>query len=78
VGAALVAALLVIVLRGALARAGRSPLDLTVLGALLGLALHEIVDFNLQIPANAATGVALAALAVVPPRDAAHPAPGVP
>jgi len=78
VGAALVAALLVIVFRGALARAGRSPLDLAVLGALLGLALHEIVDFNMQIPANAATGVALAALAVVPPRDAAHPAPGVP
>jgi O-antigen ligase len=75
VGAALVVALLVVVFRGALARAARSPLDLGLLGALLGFALHELVDFNGQIPANAATWIALAALAVRPLRDPPHPAP---
>jgi O-antigen ligase len=75
VGAVLVAGLLAVVFRGALARAARSPLDLGLFGALLGLALHEIVDFNGQIPANAATWIALAALAVAPPRDPSHPAP---
>jgi O-antigen ligase len=73
VGAALLGGLLVVVLRGALARAAASPLDLGVFGALLGFALHGLVDFNGQIPANAATFVALAALAVRPPRDPAHP-----
>jgi O-antigen ligase len=72
VGALLVAGLLAVVFRGALARAGRSPLDLGLFGALLGFALHELVDFNGQIPANAATWTALAALAVAPPRDPTH------
>jgi len=36
------------------------------LGALLGLALDNLVDFNWQIPANAATFVALAGLACRP------------
>jgi O-antigen ligase len=75
IGAALVAGLLVVVFRGALARAPRSPLDLGIFGALLGFALHELVDFNGQIPANAATAIALAALAVRPVRDSPHPAP---
>jgi O-antigen ligase len=76
VGAGLVAALLVLVLRGALARAPRSPLDLGLFGALLGLALHGLVDFNGQIPANAATWIALAALAVErPARDPARRIP---
>jgi O-antigen ligase len=75
VGAALVAALLAVVFRGALARAARSPLDLGIFAALLGFALHELVDFNGQIPANAATAIALAALAVKPVRDPSHPAP---
>jgi O-antigen ligase len=76
VGAGLVAALLVVVFRGALARAARSPLDLGLFGALLGLALHGLVDFNGQIPANAATWIALAALAVErPARDPAHALP---
>ena len=76
-GAGLVAALLAVVFRGALARASRSPLDLGLFGALLGLALHGLVDFNGQIPANAATWIALAALAVVrPARDPASRRPG--
>jgi O-antigen ligase len=64
VGIALTLGLVGVALRGALARARRSPLDLGLLGALLGLALHALVDFNWQIPANAATWTALAALAV--------------
>jgi O-antigen ligase len=67
VGAGLVGALLFVVFRAARAGAVRSPLDLGLLGALLGLALHEMVDFNGQIPANAATWIALAALAVSQP-----------
>jgi O-antigen ligase len=75
-GAGIVAALLAVVFRGALARAERSPLDLGLLGALLGFALHGLVDFNGQIPANAATWIALAALAVErPARDPALPRP---
>jgi O-antigen ligase len=70
VGALLVAGLLAVVLRAALVRAPRSPLDLGVLGALLGFALHGLVDFNGQIPANAATWTALAAAAVKPALDA--------
>jgi O-antigen ligase len=50
----------------ALARARRSPLDAGVLAAVLGLAFHNLVDFNWQIQANAATFVALLALAVRP------------
>jgi O-antigen ligase len=75
VGALLVAGLLLVVFRGALARAPRSPLDLAIFGALLGFALHGLVDFNGQIPANAATWTALAALALTPSLDAAGPAP---
>jgi O-antigen ligase len=73
IGAVLVAGLLLVVFRGALARAPGSPLDLALFAALLGLALHGLVDFNGQIPANAATWVALAALGVVKPsRGGAH------
>jgi O-antigen ligase len=75
-GLALVCALVALVFRAALTRARRSPVDLGLLGALLGLALHELVDFGGQIPANAATGIALAALALVPPaRERAQPRP---
>jgi O-antigen ligase len=65
VGFLLVAGVAAIVFRGALARARRSPIELGLFGALAGFAFHELVDFNGQIPANAATFVALAALAVV-------------
>jgi O-antigen ligase len=74
-GLLLAAGLLAVVFRGALARAPRSSLDLGLFGALLGFALHEVVDFNGQIPANAATWISLAALAAVPSRDPTHPEP---
>jgi O-antigen ligase len=66
VGFVLVVALFATVLRHALSREHRSPLQLGVLGALAGFAFHELVDFGGQIPANAATAVALAATALVP------------
>jgi O-antigen ligase len=75
VGGALVVALVALVLRAALGRARRSPLELGLLGALVGLALHEVVDFNGQIPANAATAVALAGAALAPEREHAHHRP---
>ena len=65
-GLLLVAGLFVVALRGALARARHSPVELGLFGALVGFAFHELVDFNGQIPANAATLVALAALAARP------------
>jgi O-antigen ligase len=74
-GLLLVAGLLAVAFKGALARAPRSPLELGLFGALLGFALHAVVDFNGQIPANAATWISLAALAVAPVRDPTHPTP---
>lgn len=63
-GAALVLPLLVMLFRRAFLGAARSPLSLGLLGSLLGLAAHALVDFNWQIPANAATYVSLAGLAM--------------
>jgi O-antigen ligase len=63
-GAALVASLLVTLFRAAVRAASRTPLDAGILGALLALGFHALVDFNWQIPANAITYVALSALAV--------------
>lgn len=63
-GASLVLALLFLVLRSAWEAAPRSPLDAGILGSLLALSAHNFVDFNWQIPANATTYAALAALAV--------------
>lgn len=63
VGATLFVFLVALALRNALTRARHGALDLGVLGALLALALHNLVDFNWQIPANAATWIALAAVA---------------
>jgi hypothetical protein len=64
VGGALVGTLLVTLFRAAARAASRTPLDAGILGALLALAFHALVDFNWQIPANAITYVALSALAV--------------
>jgi O-antigen ligase len=63
-GVALAAPLLWLMFGRAAAAARRAPLELGVLGALLALAFHALVDFNWQIPANAATYVALAGIAV--------------
>lgn len=52
--------------RPALVRARRSPLDAGLFSGLLGLACHNLVDFNWQILPTAATFVALLALAVRP------------
>jgi O-antigen ligase len=62
-GAAIFATALAGLLRAALRAARRSSFGLGLLGSLLALAFHALVDFNWQIPANAATYVALAALA---------------
>ena len=50
----------------ALTRARTSPLDAGLFSGLLGLACHNLVDFNWQILPNAAAFVALLALAVRP------------
>lgn len=63
-GAGLTGALLLVLFRAASRAARRSPLDAGFLGGLLASAFHNLVDFNWQIPANAATFVALAAVAV--------------
>jgi O-antigen ligase len=62
-GAALFAVLLFRTFGAAVRAAGRSAFGVGLFGALLALAVHALVDFNWQIPANAATYVALAALA---------------
>jgi O-antigen ligase len=56
-------ALVLTLLRAAWEAAPRSALDAGILGSLLALAAHNLVDFNWQIPANAATYASLAALA---------------
>ncbi len=78
VGLVLVAGLLATVFRAALRRAGENAVELGLLGALAAVAIHNVVDFGWQIPANAATWVALAALACRERRytsEAAHDRP---
>ena len=70
VGAGLLALLLYTLLRcGARAAAG-SMFDAGVLGAILACAIHNVVDFNWQIPANAATFAALAGIVMRRAADA--------
>ena len=64
VGAALVLALLLRLLRDALRAASATPLDAGVLGAIVACCVHNTVDFNWQIPANAATFAALAGVSM--------------
>jgi O-Antigen ligase len=76
IGASLLVALLALALRAAWRGAPCSALDAGILGSLLALAAHNAVDFNWQIPANAATYVGLAALALRRERQRALTAPG--
>ena len=62
-GASLFAFFLASLFRAAARAASRSALGVGLFGGLLALAVHALVDFNWQIPANAATYVALGALA---------------
>lgn len=59
-GVVLAAALAWRLLRAALAVASRQPLAAGIVAALAASAAHALVDFNWQIPANAATAIALA------------------
>jgi O-antigen ligase len=63
VGAGLFAYVLFRIFQAAWRAAGRAAFGIGLMGALTALAVHALVDFNWQIPANAATYVALAALA---------------
>jgi O-antigen ligase len=75
VGAVLVGALLLRLLRAGVKAAGVAPLEAGILGAVLACCVHNVVDFNWQIPANAAT---FAALAGVMMRQAATLTPSDP
>jgi O-antigen ligase len=66
VGAAVALWALIELLPPALRRARRTPLGAGLLAALFGLACHNLVEFNWQVQANAATFAALLALAVRP------------
>lgn len=71
-GALAVLVLVATLLRAASRNAPRSALDAGLLGSVLASCAHAFVDFNWQIPANAATAVALAGLVMGgtnPPRD---------
>jgi O-antigen ligase len=63
VGAGLFAVIFGRTLKAAAAAASRSAFGVGLFGGILALAVHALVDFNWQIPANAATYIALAALA---------------
>jgi O-antigen ligase len=71
VGALLVVGLLLVLFRNATRGARRSAFSAAVLCSVLAQCLHNLVDANWQIPANAATFAALAALAVQPPESRA-------
>lgn len=72
IGLCLFGGLLACLFRPALRSAPASPMHAGYLASLLGLCFHNVVDFNWQIPANAATFAAIAALAMLdPPRGRA-------
>jgi len=62
--AVLAGVLFFLVFRAAFRGAARGGLELGLFGALFALAVHNLVDFNWQIPASAATWTALAGLAL--------------
>jgi O-antigen ligase len=64
VGIVPVLALLALLARGALRAARQGDVGIGVLGALVANATTNLVDFNLQIPANAAAFTAIAGLAM--------------
>jgi hypothetical protein len=72
VGSVLTAALLVTLVRAAVRHARSDVLGAGVCAALLGECAHNVVDFNWQIPANAVTFAALAALATQAPAAVEH------
>jgi O-antigen ligase len=71
-GAALAAALLLRLLRRGVAAARTTALDAGLLGALAACAAHNVVDFNWQIPANAATFAAVAGALMRRAADVEH------
>jgi O-antigen ligase len=82
VGCVIIGTLFFLLARRALAAARRAPIGAGLAAALAACALHNLVEFNWQIPANAATFVALAGLVMrcgtEAPDDRWHvpPAPG--
>jgi len=64
VGAGLGLALLLLLASRAVRAGPRGLLDAGVLAALLAFAVHNLADFSFQVPANAATFAALAAVGV--------------
>jgi O-antigen ligase len=74
VGAALVAALLALLARAGLRAASAGALEAGVLGGIFACCVHNVVDFNWQIPANAATFAALSGLAMRRAAELAAPA----
>jgi O-antigen ligase len=70
-GAAIVTGLLWLLLRAALRATSKGPFGVGLFGAVVANAVTNISDFNLQIPANAATFVAIAGV-LMAYRHAAH------
>lgn len=64
IGAALMLGLGALLLRGALRAASASPFGIGLFGAIVANAVSNLSDFNLQIPANAATFAAIAGMAM--------------
>lgn len=78
-GAAILAGLVWLLFRAALRAASGSPFGVGLLGAVVANATTNLSDFNLQIPANAATFVAIAGIVMAygrtPARESDRDAP---